>query len=81
MRNAISGSIYTVTGTVKKDSKGVLDLHVEVYDNDRIKDDFLGIGVTNSKGEFNVNFDSSKFENFFDRQTCTLLSLTMDWNC
>ena len=70
MSNAvsISGSTYTVSGTVKKDNKGVLDLHVEVYDNDKIKDDFLGIGVTDSTGAFSVSFDSSKFENIFDRK-------------
>jgi hypothetical protein len=69
MNNAvsISGTTYTISGTVKKDNKGVLDLHVEVYDKDYIRDDFLGIGVTNSAGEFNVTFDSSKFENIFDR--------------
>lgn len=69
MSNAItiSGSTYTVSGTVKKDNKGVLDLHVEVYDKDRIKDDFLGIGITDSSGAFSVSFDSSKFANLFDR--------------
>jgi len=71
MSNAISisGSTYTVTGTVKKDNKGVLDLHVEVYDRDRIvEDDFLGIGVTDSSGTFSVSFDKSKFEKFFERK-------------
>ena len=71
MSNAItiSGSTYTVTGTVKKDNQGVLDLHVEVYDKDPIKsDDFLGLGVTDSSGTFSVSFDSSKFDRFFDRK-------------
>ena len=31
---SISGTTYKVNGTVKKDNKGVLDLHVEVYDKD-----------------------------------------------
>jgi hypothetical protein len=70
MSNAItiSGSTYTVSGTVKKDNTGVLDLHVEVYDKDIIMDDFLGIGVTDSSGTFRVSFDSSKFANFLDRK-------------
>jgi hypothetical protein len=51
---------------VKKDNKGILDLHVEVYDNDRVKDDFLGIGVTDSTGTFRVSFDSCKFKNVFE---------------
>lgn len=63
----ISGSTYTVKGTVKKNNIGILDLHVEVYDNDRVKDDFLGIGVTDSTGTFRVSFDSSKFKDVFER--------------
>lgn len=70
MSNAVSieGSTYTVKGTVKKDGQGVLDLHVEVYDNDFLDDQFLGIGVTNSAGEFSVSFDSSKFDRLFERK-------------
>ena len=64
---SISGSTYTVSGTVKKDNQGVLDLHVEVYDKDLLQDDFLGIGVTDSSGAFSVSFDSSKFASLFDR--------------
>ena len=64
----ISGSTYTISGTVKKNNKGVLDLHVEVYDKDLLRDDFLGIGVTDSSGSFSVSFDSSKFANLFDRR-------------
>ena len=65
---SISGTIYTVNGSVKKDNKGVLDLHVEVYDKDIFEDDFLGIGVTDSSGNFEVSFDSSKFSNILDRK-------------
>jgi hypothetical protein len=70
MSNAItiSGATYTISGTVKKDKKGVLDLHVEVYDKDIIEDDFLGIGVTDASGTFSISFDSSKFSNLFDRK-------------
>lgn len=70
MSNAISisGSTYTVSGTVKKDNKGVLDLHVEVYDEDLIRDQFLGIGVTDSSGAFSVSFDASKFKSFLERK-------------
>ncbi len=64
----ISGSTYTVSGTVKKNNTGVLDLHVEAYDKDVIKDDFLGLGVTDSSGAFSISFDASKFENFIDRK-------------
>jgi hypothetical protein len=35
---------------------------------DILRDDFLGIGVTDSSGAFKVSFDSSKFENIIDRR-------------
>ncbi len=70
MSNAItiSGSQYTVQGTVKNkaDDKGIADLHVLVYDKDLVFDDFLGVGVTNDKGSFSVSFDSSKFKGFLE---------------
>lgn len=64
----ISGSKYTVTGTVRNqaDNEGVADLRVLVYDQDIAIDDFLGIGVTNKEGVFEVTFDASKFESLFD---------------
>jgi hypothetical protein len=64
---SISGSKYTVSGTVTKDNKGVLDLHVEVYDKDKGRDDFLGLGVTDASGRFTVSFDYSDFGNFLDK--------------
>lgn len=72
MANAvtISGSTYTVTGTIKdkETNQGILDLHVFVNDQDVFNDDdFLGIGVTDIDGKFSVSFDSSKFGDFFDR--------------
>ncbi|MFT4698584.1 MAG: hypothetical protein ACI9SJ_001735 [Flavobacteriaceae bacterium] len=70
MSNAftISGSIYTVTGTVKNkdNNEGIEDLHVLVYDKDLLSDDFLGIGVTDASGTFSLSFDASKFKNIFD---------------
>lgn len=73
----ISGSTYTVTGTVKDstNNKGIVDLQVLVYDKDEIvkdlfgKDDFLGIAVTDANGVFSLSFDASKFRllNIFDR--------------
>lgn len=72
MKNAItiSGSKYTVTGTVrnKANDEGILDLHVLVYDKDRFTDDFLGIAVTDEKGVFSLSFDASEFNRFFDRK-------------
>ncbi len=73
MSNAISisGSEYTVSGTVKNQAtkEGVVDLHVLVYDKDLFtKDDFLGIAVTGPGGAFSLTFDSSKFKNLFDRK-------------
>jgi hypothetical protein len=66
MNNAISisGTTYTITGTVKNitNNKGIVDLLVLVYDEDLIgHDDFLGIGITDSNGVFQVSFDASKF--------------------
>jgi len=65
----ISGSQFTVVGTVKDQltKKGVQDLHVLVYDKDRLRDDFLGIGITDSEGEFSVEFNASAFNFFLDR--------------
>jgi hypothetical protein len=69
----ITGSTYTVAGTVtnKNDgNKGIQDLHILVYDKDSIgKDDFLGIGVTDATGKFSVSFEASKFRflYLFDR--------------
>lgn len=72
MSNAItiSGSTYTVVGTItnKDTNQGVLDLQVLAYDKDPIgEDDFLGIGVTNAAGAFTISFDSNKFAWFLDR--------------
>ncbi|NNE15013.1 MAG: hypothetical protein HKN51_08545 [Saprospiraceae bacterium] len=72
MSNAItiSGSQYTVTGSVKnkKDNKGIIDLHVIVYDKDLIFDDVLGIANTDKNGNFSLTFEWSKFKNFLDRK-------------
>lgn len=72
MSNAvtISGSTYTVVGTVKnqENNEGILDLQVLAYDKDPIgEDDFLGIGITNAAGAFTVSFDSNKFSWLLDR--------------
>lgn len=71
MSNAItiSGSQYTVTGTVKNkaNNKGIVDLHVLAYDKDLLFDDFLGIAVTNTDGTFSLTFDSSEFKSLLDR--------------
>ena len=72
MSNAvtISGSTYTVTGTVKNqaNNEGILNLQVIAYDKDIIgEDDFLGIGVTNVKGVFSISFDAERFSWLLDR--------------
>ena len=71
MSNAItiSGTTYTVTGTVKNkdNNEGIEDLHVLVYDKDILEDDFLGIAVTDAQGVFSLSFDTSKFKSLFDR--------------
>ncbi len=65
----ISGSKFTVEGTVinKLNKQGILDLHVLVYDKDRLRDDFLGIGITDANGKFSLEFDASDFGFFRDR--------------
>lgn len=72
MSNAItiSGSNYTITGTVKDSAlhQALVDVHVLAYDCDPFKDDFLGIGVTDKTGTFTIDFDASKFRNLFDRK-------------
>ncbi|MGH1336027.1 MAG: hypothetical protein ACRBFS_07845 [Aureispira sp.] len=71
MSNAvtISGSTYTIKGTVKEKNtqEGILDLHVIAYDKDILYDDFLGIAVTDINGVFSLSFDSKKFKSLFDR--------------
>ena len=66
---SIKGSKFTVEGTIKNKltKEGVEDLHVLVYDKDRLKDDFLGIGITDTSGKFQVKFDASAFDFFLDR--------------
>ena len=68
----ISGSKHTLTGTVldRSTKAGILDLHVIAYDKDEVGgDDFLGIGVTDDKGRFTIEFDASQFSFFLvDRQ-------------
>lgn len=76
MSVTISGSQYTVKGTVKniENNEGIMDLHVLAYDKDVLGkdllgiDDFLGIGVTDATGTFSISFDSSKFKGLFDRK-------------
>jgi hypothetical protein len=68
----ISGSRYTVRGTVqdKATQQGVLGLNVVAYDKDLLsKDDYLGIGVTDAAGNFEISFDASAFQFLiFDRK-------------
>ncbi len=63
-------TLYVVSGTVKneKGGLGVPDLHVLVYDKDLLKDDFLGICVTDKQGAFSLQFEASKFKSFLDRR-------------
>jgi len=70
---SISGTIYTIVGTVKNvaDNKGIADVIVSVYDEDLLaKDEFLGIGVTDVEGTFRISFDARKFRflSVFDRK-------------
>jgi len=71
MSNAvtISGSTYTLVGTVKniENNQGIEDLHVLAYDKDLLNDDFLGIAVTDASGAFRLSFDSSAFDRFLER--------------
>lgn len=68
MSISISGTVYTVSGTVKHEGtgEGIQDLHVLLYDDDPIIDDFLGIGVTDADGAWSITFDKSKFDKVFD---------------
>jgi len=68
---SISGSTYTVRGTVidQATSLGVVGLNVVANDRDLIGgDDFLGIAVTDATGAFVISFDASRFKFLiFDR--------------
>ena len=61
---------YSVSGKVtnQADGAGIADLHVLVYDDDLIKDDFLAIAVTDKNGAFSSTFPASKFRDFLDRR-------------
>ncbi len=65
-----ANTLYTVSGNVKdiNGGQGVPDLHVLVYDKDLLKDDFLAIGVTDTQGNFSVQFEASKFRSFLERR-------------
>lgn len=69
---SISGSTFTVRGSVfdQATNGGVVGLNVVANDKDRIgKDDFLGIGVTDATGSFEISFDVSVFSfSIFDRR-------------
>lgn len=67
----ITDSNYTVKGVVTEveTGKGILDLHVIAYDKDHwTADDFLGIAVTNNKGEFTLTFPAANFRKPFERK-------------
>ncbi len=60
----LSGSQYTVTGTVRDqtNNQGVVGLDVIVYDKDLVtSDDFLALGVTDPDGTFTVSFEAGTF--------------------
>lgn len=71
---SIQGSTFTVRGTVvdQATQQGVVDVVVSAYDKDTNllldKDDYLGIGVTDEHGKFEIRFEASAFRsNFLDR--------------
>jgi hypothetical protein len=69
---SISGSTYTIRGTVldSVNNQPVVGLNVTIYEKDLItKDDFLGIGVTDKAGAFEISFLASVFSlSIFDRK-------------
>lgn len=68
----VSGSTYTVRGTVRDQSNNrpVVGIHVIAYDKDLLtEDDFLGITTTSKDGAFEISFDASAFSaTIFDRK-------------
>lgn len=67
----VKGTVYEEiknNGIVEKTTKGIVDLHVIAYDEDKGKDDYLGIGVTNKQGEFTIQFNEDASKSLLDRK-------------
>lgn len=67
----VNGSTYTLTGHVvdANTEQGIAGLAVTAYDKDLLnKDDFCGLGMTDTNGRFTITFDRSRFgDAVFDR--------------
>ncbi len=60
---------FIVKGKIlSKDGKPVSGLSVDAYDDDLFIDDHLGSSTTDSKGAFEIKFESGAFRSFFDRE-------------
>ena len=59
----IQGSTFTVRGTVvdQATQQGVVDVIVTAYNNGLFTDDYLGIGVTDEHGKFEIRFEVGMF--------------------
>ena len=53
---------------ISREQIPIANLNIEAYDEDPIlkPDDFLGDSVTDSKGIFSIEFDKSKFDDFWE---------------
>ena len=54
-------------------------LRIEAWDADCSFDDNLGSTITNSKGEFTIKFDSSKFKDVFTDHSPDYLFQGISW--
>lgn len=60
-------AIFSLEGTlIDQNNKSVKNVRVRAYDEDFGRDDYLGEATTDSKGDFTIEFDESKFRDIWD---------------
>jgi hypothetical protein len=76
----IDGTKYTVSGTVvnQADDQPIVEIKVNAYDKDLLRDDFLAIAVTDEKGAFTLSFDTSDFKDFGELRGPELYFVVID---
>lgn len=74
--------IYQIWGKIleKESGRGVPNITVKAFDKDMRTDDYLGVGVTDKNGRFEIRYSEKDFRDFivFDRKPDLYLTI-YDW--